>query len=248
MPLHLVQGQIQTMKRLTHNAPLYVLGPLTTDSAPGYDHITGAIGGALAAQAGADFLCYVTPAEHLTLPGLEDVRQGVMASRIAAQSAEVALGSAQAAQRDLDMSKARKNLDWEAMAGLALDPAMVPPPPGAVQGREGMRHVRQVLRHPHGRRNALARDSQEALRLPALLPGPQKGLGRDPGGRGRAQGRDHGDPSAPARKMSAALASVIPPMATSGRRVARRMARSPSRPRTGPASGLVSVGNTGPAP
>jgi phosphomethylpyrimidine synthase len=125
VPLNQVQAQMQVMKRLTHGAPLYVLGPLTTDSAPGYDHITGAIGGALAAMSGADFLCYVTPAEHLTLPGLDDVRQGVMASRIAAQSAEVALGVERAVARDLEISKARKDLDWQRMAELAMDTGMV---------------------------------------------------------------------------------------------------------------------------
>lgn len=121
VPLHLVEGQIQTMKRLCGNAPLYVLGPLVTDAAPGYDHIAGAIGGALAVTSGADFLCYLTPAEHLTLPCVEDVRQGVMASRVAAHSAEVALGRAWAVERNLEMSRARKALDWNAMSELALD-------------------------------------------------------------------------------------------------------------------------------
>ncbi len=125
VPLHLVAGQIQTMKRLCYGAPLYVLGPLVTDAAPGYDHIAGAIGGAIAAQNGADFLCYLTPAEHLTLPDVDDVRQGVMASRIAAHGAEVALGRPAAVRRNLEISKARKELDWQAMAGLALDPDLV---------------------------------------------------------------------------------------------------------------------------
>lgn len=125
VPLHLVQSQIQAIKRLTDGAPLYVLGPLTTDSAPGYDHIAGAIGGALAAYFGADFLCYLTPAEHLTLPSPKDVWEGVMASRVAAQSAETALGRAWATARDRDISTARAALDWEAMAGLALDPELV---------------------------------------------------------------------------------------------------------------------------
>ncbi len=124
VPLHLVQSQIQGIKCLTR-APLYVLGPLTTDSAPGYDHIGAAIGGALAGLYGADFLCYVTPAEHLTLPTADDIRMGIMASRIAAQSAEVALRRPPALDRDLQLSLARKSLDWEAMAGLALDPDMV---------------------------------------------------------------------------------------------------------------------------
>jgi len=122
VPLHLVQAQIQGIKRLTNNAPLYVLGPLTTDAAAGYDHIAGAIGGAQAAYFGADFLCYLTPAEHVTLPGPEDVWDGVKASLIAAQSAESALGRPWAVERDLAISKARAALDWEAMADNALDP------------------------------------------------------------------------------------------------------------------------------
>ncbi len=125
VPLHLVQAQIQGIKRLTGGAPLYVLGPLTIDCAPGYDHIGAAIGGALAGFYGADFLCYVTPAEHLTLPCADDVYQGVMASRIAAQAAETAQGRAEAVSRNLEMSKARKALDWDAMTQLSLDPALV---------------------------------------------------------------------------------------------------------------------------
>ena len=125
VPLNLVQSQIQGIKRLTDGAPLYVLGPLTTDCAPGYDHIAGAIGGALAAFFGADFLCYLTPAEHLTLPGPEDVWAGIKASLVAAQSAETALGRPAAVGRDLGMSKARAALDWEAMAGFALDPELL---------------------------------------------------------------------------------------------------------------------------
>ncbi len=125
VPLNLVESQIKGIKRLTNGAPLYVLGPLVTDCAPGYDHISGAIGGALAVVNGADFLCYLTPAEHLTLPGEEDVRQGVMASLIAAQAGESATGSPRARQRDLDISQARMDLDWEGMARLALDPDMV---------------------------------------------------------------------------------------------------------------------------
>ena len=122
VPLHLVQSQIQGIKRLTNNAPLYVLGPLTTDAAAGYDHIAGAIGGAQAAYFGADFLCYLTPAEHVTLPGPDDVWDGVKASLIAAQSAETSLGRPWAVERDLAISKARAALDWESMAANALDP------------------------------------------------------------------------------------------------------------------------------
>ncbi|MFW5735667.1 MAG: phosphomethylpyrimidine synthase ThiC [Oceanidesulfovibrio sp.] len=125
VPMNLVAEHIATMKRLVDNAPLYVLGPLVTDSAPGYDHITGAIGGSIAAMSGADFLCYVTPAEHLTLPDAADVRAGVMASRIAAQAAEVALGRPEAVARDREISEARKSLEWDRLAAAALDPLIV---------------------------------------------------------------------------------------------------------------------------
>ena len=125
VPLHLIESQIRGIKQLCHNAPLYVLGPLTTDVAPGYDHIAGAIGGALAAINGADFLCYLTPAEHLTLPTLEDVHEGVVASLIAAHSAEVAMGRKDATERNNEISKARKELDWERITSLALDPETV---------------------------------------------------------------------------------------------------------------------------
>jgi len=125
VPLHLVASQVQGIKRLTNNAPLYVLGPLTTDAAAGYDHIAGAIGAAQAAYSGADFLCYLTPAEHVTLPNQDDVWDGVKASLIAAQSAETALGRPWAVERDLAISKARAALNWEAMADNALDPQAV---------------------------------------------------------------------------------------------------------------------------
>jgi phosphomethylpyrimidine synthase len=125
VPLHEVEAQIRGIKRLTNNVPLYVLGPLTIDSSPGYDHIAGAIGGALAVRAGADFLCYITPAEHLTLPDAADVRAGVMASRVAAQSGEVALGAPRAMRREKAMNEARKALDWAGMAAAALDPSML---------------------------------------------------------------------------------------------------------------------------
>ena len=123
--LHEVESQMQTIKRLTDNAPLYVLGPLVTDIAPGYDHIAGAIGGAAAVRAGADFLCYLTPAEHLTLPDIDDVLAGVLASRIAAQAGEAALGRPAAVQRENAMSKARSELDWEGMSTQALNPEIV---------------------------------------------------------------------------------------------------------------------------
>ena len=125
VPLHQVRTQIQGIKRLTNGAPLYVLGPLCCDSAPGYDHIAGAIGGALGVEAGVDFLCYLTPAEHLTLPDEADARAGVMASRVAAHAGEVALGTPRALAREAAMNAARKSLDWDGMARAALDPSQV---------------------------------------------------------------------------------------------------------------------------
>jgi phosphomethylpyrimidine synthase len=125
VPLSQVQAQIQGIKTLCLNAPLYVLGPLTLDTAPGYDHIGGAIGGALAVMYGVDFLCYITPAEHLTLPGIQDVEQGVRASVIAAQSGELALGRPWAVKMNNAMSRARHELDWETMTRLAVDPETV---------------------------------------------------------------------------------------------------------------------------
>ena len=122
VPLNLIPSMIQTIKQLTDNAPLYVLGPLVTDIAPGYDHITSAIGGTLAALHGADFLCYVTPAEHLGLPTPEQVREGIIASKIAAHAADVARGNKKAIEMDKKMSIARKDLDWEGQRALALDP------------------------------------------------------------------------------------------------------------------------------
>jgi phosphomethylpyrimidine synthase len=120
VPLDQIEANVRIEKAVCDGAPFYVLGPLVTDIAPGYDHITGAIGGALAAYHGADFLCYVTPAEHLALPTLEDVRDGVIASRIAAHAADLARG--RGADRDERMALARKALDWEKMYVEALDP------------------------------------------------------------------------------------------------------------------------------
>jgi len=125
VPMDQVEAQIRAMKRLVNGAPLYVLGPLVTDCAPGYDHIAGAIGGALAVRAGADFLCYLTPAEHLTLPDAEDVRQGVIASRVAAQAASAAIGRPSALAREQAVSEGRRNLDWTKLAEHALDPCEV---------------------------------------------------------------------------------------------------------------------------
>lgn len=121
VPLNQVKSNMEIQKTLCHGAPFYVLGPIVTDLAPGYDHITGAIGGAIAAASGADFLCYVTPAEHLTLPSLEDVKEGVIASKIAAQAADVALGLDNAWDMEKKMSKARKEFDWETQFDLAFD-------------------------------------------------------------------------------------------------------------------------------
>lgn len=122
LPLDHIEANIKLEKELCHEAPFYVLGPLVTDIAAGYDHITGAIGGAIAAMAGADFLCYVTPSEHLALPDAEDVRNGVIASRIAAHAADMVKGVAGAREKDLAMSRARKKLDWETQRNCALDP------------------------------------------------------------------------------------------------------------------------------
>ena len=122
IPLDQVETNIKIMKNLCRNAPFYVLGPLVTDVAAGYDHITAAIGGAVAGMSGADFLCYVTPSEHLCLPTDEDVKQGVIASRIAAHAADIARGWPGARDWDDRMSEARKNLDWEAMYDLSIDP------------------------------------------------------------------------------------------------------------------------------
>jgi phosphomethylpyrimidine synthase len=121
VPLNMVGGMIETIKTLTQQAPLYILGPLVTDIAPGYDHITGAIGGTLAAMHGADFLCYVTPSEHIGLPNAEQVKMGVITSKIAAHAADVARGNANAIERDKQMSIARKNLDWTKQKEFALD-------------------------------------------------------------------------------------------------------------------------------
>ncbi|MCX6011539.1 MAG: phosphomethylpyrimidine synthase ThiC [Chloroflexi bacterium] len=124
LPLNHIEANVKLEKAICKGAPFYVLGPLVTDIAAGYDHITGAIGGAIAAAAGADFLCYVTPAEHLSLPDPEDVRQGVIASRIAAHAADIVKGVAGAAEQDKKMAIARKKLDWEEQARLSLDPTL----------------------------------------------------------------------------------------------------------------------------
>ena len=122
MPINQIQANMEIQKTICKGAPFYVLGPLVTDIAPGYDHITSAIGGAIAATYGASFLCYVTPAEHLRLPDLNDVKEGIIAARIAAHAADIAKGVPGAIDWDLKMDKARRVLDWDAQFDAAIDP------------------------------------------------------------------------------------------------------------------------------
>ena len=124
LPLNQIEANVQLQKSICKGAPFYVLGPLVTDIGVGYDHITGAIGGAVAAAAGTDFLCYVTPAEHLSLPDSGDVRQGIIASRIAAHAGDIVKGVKDAQEWDRKMSIARKKLDWEEQARLSLNPEL----------------------------------------------------------------------------------------------------------------------------
>jgi phosphomethylpyrimidine synthase len=122
VPITEIEANIKLQKKICQGAPFYVLGPLPTDIAPGYDHITSAIGGAIAGAAGADFLCYVTPAEHLRLPTLTDVREGVIAARIAAHIADIAKNISGARERDRKMSQCRNNFDWQGQVDLSIDP------------------------------------------------------------------------------------------------------------------------------
>lgn len=122
LPINHIEKNIRWQKKLCHGAPFYVLGPLVTDTAPGYDHITSAIGGALAASYGADFLCYVTPAEHLRLPTVEDVVEGLIASKIAAHAGDIAKGIRDASKKDLLISIARAKRDWQKQIELAINP------------------------------------------------------------------------------------------------------------------------------
>ena len=122
MPLDQITANMKIQQTICKGAPFYVLGPIVTDVAPGYDHITAAIGGAIAAASGASFLCYVTPAEHLKLPDVNDVKEGIIASKIAAHAADIAKGIKGAKDWDHKMSEARKRLDWEAMFELSMDP------------------------------------------------------------------------------------------------------------------------------
>ncbi len=122
VPIHEIEANIVLEKTVCDGAPFYVLGPLVTDIGAGYDHIVAAIGGAMAAYYGADFLCYVTPAEHLGLPNVDEVREGVMAMRLAAHAADIGKGVGNARQMDFELSKARYNLDWQKMLKLLIDP------------------------------------------------------------------------------------------------------------------------------
>jgi phosphomethylpyrimidine synthase len=122
MAIDEIAANVKLQKRLCHNAPFYVLGPLVTDIAPGYDHITSAIGGAVAGANGADFLCYVTPAEHLRLPDLQDVKDGIIAAKISAHAADIAKGVLNARDIDNKMSDARRRVNWEEMYKYAIDP------------------------------------------------------------------------------------------------------------------------------
>ncbi len=122
VPLDQIEMNMKIQKRVCQGAPFYVLGPLVTDIAPGYDHIVSAIGGTVAAAAGADFLCYVTPSEHLGLPSVDDVREGLIASRIAAHAADIVKGVKGAIDIDLKLSEARRRLDWGEQKKLVLDP------------------------------------------------------------------------------------------------------------------------------
>ncbi len=122
VPINQIQANVALEKAICHGAPFYVLGPLVTDVAPGYDHITAAIGGAVAGSAGADFLCYVTPAEHVRLPTVDDVKEGVVATRIAAHAADIAKGVAGASAWDVALSKQRAARAWKRQFALAIDP------------------------------------------------------------------------------------------------------------------------------
>lgn len=122
MPIDQIETNVLLVKKICNNAPFYVLGPLVTDISPGYDHITGAIGGALAGYWGADYLCYLTPSEHLRLPTVDDVREGVIITRIAAHAADIAKGISGALDKDIEMARARKKLNWEKQISLSIDP------------------------------------------------------------------------------------------------------------------------------
>ena len=149
MAMNEIAANMRLEKRLCHEAPFYVLGPLVTDIAPGYDHITSAIGGAIAAANGADFLCYVTPAEHLRLPDADDVKEGIMASRIAAHAADIAKGIPHARDKDNQMAEARHRVDWEEMFRLAADPEKARRYFESAGRPPHLLHVRQDVRGAH---------------------------------------------------------------------------------------------------
>ncbi|RJX22633.1 MAG: phosphomethylpyrimidine synthase ThiC [Ammonifex sp.] len=161
VPLDQVAANVALQKSLCREAPFYVLGPLVTDVAPGYDHIVSAIGGAIAATAGADFLCYVTPAEHLGLPTVEDVREGIIAARIAGHAADIVKGIRGAREWDLTMAQARKALDWDRQLSLAIDP-------------EKARRLREE-RNPAGIRECTMCGEFCAMRLVSDFLGTTKG-------------------------------------------------------------------------
>ncbi len=162
MSLDEIEANVIMEKKLCHGAPFYVLGPLVTDVAPGYDHITGAIGGALAAAKGADFLCYLTPAEHLRLPDLEDMKEGIIASKIAAHAGDIAKGVEGARDWDDAMSMARVNLDWEGMFKLAIDEkkARAYREGAELEDNSTMLNVRQDVRCQDGQQDAERRRCQ----------------------------------------------------------------------------------------
>jgi len=137
VPMHKIKANMDKQLAACGEAPFYTLGPLVTDVAPGYDHITSAIGGAIAAGAGADFLCYVTPAEHLRLPDENDVREGVIASRIAAHAGDIAKGIPGAAAWDLRLSIARQKMDWKAQIALSIDPEKAERMRGQTKAKDG---------------------------------------------------------------------------------------------------------------
>ena len=151
MALDEIAANMKLQKRLCHNAPFYVLGPLVTDIGVGYDHITAAIGGAISASSGADFLCYVTPAEHLCLPNAQDVLDGLMATKIAAHAADIAKKVPHARDMDDKMGQARRKLDWDAMWKCALDPVTGKKRYEELPRRHRghLHHVWQDVRRPH---------------------------------------------------------------------------------------------------
>jgi phosphomethylpyrimidine synthase len=166
VPLDQVADNIRRQKQVCHDAPFYVLGPLVTDIAPGYDHITGAIGATVAAWAGADFLCYVTPKEHLGLPDAEDVRNGLIAFRIAAHAADVARGHPGARDRDDAMARARFAFDWDRQFALALDPD---------RAREYHDATLGAPEHRHSKYCSMCGEKYCAMRNSALAAGEPRG-------------------------------------------------------------------------